>query len=201
MEEVANNLWQITINSDESTNSEDSPQFKFDVYGDWQTNFGDDNADGIVEQGGANIPLDDGYGDYLIQFNAYTGMYSVNRINKVNQSPNANAGTDVTTTVGSFVTLDASGSFDSDGNIVDYQWSIGTSGAVTEVQFIRAGIFEVTLTVTDDKGAIATDNIIIEVIEPMSERVKSGSPAPFIILLLLCLVACRASRPHCSVSQ
>jgi len=57
---------------------------------------------------------------------------------------------------GSFVQLNAAGSFDSDGSIVSYQWSFGdgTAGAGPFVshQYTSGGTYPVTLTVTDNDG-------------------------------------------------
>ena len=57
-------------------------------------------------------------------------------------------------------TFDASGSNDPDGDIVDYQWDFGdgttASGPSATHTFASDGVFEVTLTVSDDKAATAT---------------------------------------------
>lgn len=63
-----NDQWQATIETNTSTG------FKFDAYGNWQSNWGDDNSDGIVESEGENILLNDA-GTYTIQFNELTGRY------------------------------------------------------------------------------------------------------------------------------
>lgn len=54
------------------------------------------------------------------------------------------------------LTLDASGSTDADGSIAAYAWDIAgnsRSGALVSVTLTAAGQYDVTLTVTDDKGA------------------------------------------------
>lgn len=53
--------WEVTIDAEANT------ELKFDVYGEWQQNYGDDNADGWCEQNGANIHIWDA-GNYTIQF-------------------------------------------------------------------------------------------------------------------------------------
>ena len=51
-------------------------EMKFDVYNDWTVNFGDDNADGIANAGGANIPLPVEPGSYRVYFDDSTNVYS-----------------------------------------------------------------------------------------------------------------------------
>jgi hypothetical protein len=80
--------------------------------------------------------------------------------------PIANAGDDQTVLVGTNVTLDASGSSDPDGSIVAYEWldantTIGES-AIYEHLFAR-GVHKITLVVTDDGGASATDDVKVTV--------------------------------------
>ena len=63
----------------------------------------------------------------------------------------------------------STGSSDSDGYIVSYQWGFTTGGGKTftgddvRVMHDTAGTFSVTLTVTDDEGATATDTASIEI--------------------------------------
>ncbi len=56
------------------------------------------------------------------------------------------------------VTFDARDSIDPDGNIVSYTWDFGDGeggeGAVVEHRFREEGLYEVTLTVTDDQGLV-----------------------------------------------
>ncbi|NJB87440.1 PKD repeat protein [Lewinella marina] len=65
------------------------------------------------------------------------------------------------------VNLSAAGSSDSDGSIVSYSWNWGEdplSGAEVSHVF-TTGSYSVTLTVTDDDGATATDVVTIEVFD------------------------------------
>jgi hypothetical protein len=87
-----------------------------------------------------------------------------------NQSPTANAGADVTTTSTS-VTLNGSGS-DPDGSIASYAWSkvSGSGGTITSpnsaattITGLSVGTYTFRLTVTDDKGATASDDVTITV--------------------------------------
>lgn len=72
---VDDNLWSITMTFPEAHER----AFKFDVYGNWAVNFGDDNADHYVEQNGANIAMPSEAGQYRITFNSATGNYKVQR--------------------------------------------------------------------------------------------------------------------------
>ncbi|TMI70512.1 MAG: hypothetical protein E6H09_16350 [Bacteroidetes bacterium] len=89
-----------------------------------------------------------------------------------NQNPTANAGNDQTITLPtSLVSLNGSGS-DPDGSIASYAWSkvSGTGGTITSanaatttITGLTAGSYTFKLTVTDDKGATASDNVTITV--------------------------------------
>jgi subtilisin family serine protease len=88
-----------------------------------------------------------------------------------NLSPTASAGPDQTVvdTGGDSiesVTLDGSASSDADGSIVTYEWREGTTfvafGATPSV-FLPVGAHTLTLEVTDDRGATASDSVVITV--------------------------------------
>lgn len=90
-----------------------------------------------------------------------------------NKPPVANAGYNSTITLPvSSVRLDGSGSADPDGSIASYSWvKLGgpaatiaqSTSAVTDVTGLAAGTYVFQLTVTDDKGAVATSNVTITV--------------------------------------
>jgi ribosomal protein L14 len=91
-----------------------------------------------------------------------------------NQPPIANAGTNVTITApASSVTLDGSSSFDPDGTISDYSWkqisgpsTAGIQAAnnvTTAVSQLLVGQYVFALTVTDNNGATATDQVTVTV--------------------------------------
>ncbi len=86
-------------------------------------------------------------------------------ITEVNDPPIAVAGDEIIVTIGEEVTFDGSGSYDSDGSIVDYEWDFGDSsignGVVVAHTFTNIGVYLVTLTVTDNNGL--TDQDILEV--------------------------------------
>ncbi|WPV65127.1 PKD domain-containing protein [Chitinophaga sp. LS1] len=96
-------------------------------------------------------------------------------VNAANVAPTANAGTDQTITLPTTtVTLNGTGSKDTDGSIKTYKW-VQPSGPVTATisntaiaspvitNLKTAGTYVFTLTVTDDDGATATDNVTITV--------------------------------------
>ncbi|MBN1485271.1 MAG: PKD domain-containing protein [Chloroflexia bacterium] len=72
-----------------------------------------------------------------------------------------------TTLAGLPVTLDASGSFDPDGEITRYQWDLADGTTATEVQlehsYAEAGLYHVILTVTDNGEMDASDIITVTV--------------------------------------
>ena len=78
-----------------------------------------------------------------------------------NIPPNAIAGEDMFVNYGDVVILDASSSYDSDGTIVSYAWSIKNSNEITQFTstqqqfdytFEIATSYTITLTVTDNSG-------------------------------------------------
>jgi alpha-amylase len=68
---VANNTWETTV----TFGGASTDRFKFDIYANWATNFGDNNADGIAEQAGGDIYVTTA-GTYLVRFNDSTRAYS-----------------------------------------------------------------------------------------------------------------------------
>lgn len=106
-----------------------------------------------------------------------------------NEQPMAEAGLDRAGTVNSTVYLDAGGSLDTDGEIVDYAWEIERPNGTTTVpncpscsltHFVpmRAGQYNATITVTDDDGATMADTMYVDVegrFVPSSSNSGDGS--------------------------
>ena len=80
------------------------------------------------------------------------------------------------------VAFDASGSSDSDGTIVSYDWDFGDGGTGTGVNpshtFAAAGSYLVELTVVDDDGLSDLKNYYV----PIEERSDFVVPEPRVIV-------------------
>ena len=85
-------------------------------------------------------------------------------------------------TEGIAVSFDGSGSSDADGNVVSYDWYFGDNSAgsgATVSHIYSAGIYIVTLTVTDDMGATDSTSLNIDIAattEPQPPVADAGGP-------------------------
>ncbi len=106
-----------------------------------------------------------------------------------NQTPTANAGKDINIQLPTSTDITISGSgIDPDGNIVSFQWTqvsgpaqLSLTGAKSKqvvVNELIAGTYNLKLTVTDNDGATASDNVKIIVTEIPNESpvVDAGNP-------------------------
>ena len=87
-------------------------------------------------------------------------------VNSLNDAPVANAGTDITVTDGTPVNLSGYLSDDLDGNITSYSWKEGTTLLSSSRDFsytFPTGNHTITLTVTDNDGATASDTVQVTV--------------------------------------
>ncbi|MFV2040582.1 MAG: PKD domain-containing protein, partial [Candidatus Hydrothermarchaeales archaeon] len=85
---------------------------------------------------------------------------------KENLPPKAAAGDDLTVFEGESVHLSAAASTDADGTIETYVWQLPDGKIIRKAEFdakFPAGVHNITLNVTDDKGATASDIVIITV--------------------------------------
>lgn len=85
-----------------------------------------------------------------------------------NKPPIAHAGNDLTIGVNVNQAFDGSSSTDPDGTIVQYDWDFGdgsSHGTTAQLHhsYTSAGVYTVTLTVTDNDGATGTDSPTITV--------------------------------------
>lgn len=106
--------------------------------------------------------------------------------------PVADAGPDIQLTVGESFELTATGSADPNGEIVTIEWSTEQNGNASSVSFSAVGTYTATLTVTDNDGYTASDEITITVITaPVIEDISSdsGGGGGFGFAVLLMLIA------------
>ena len=98
--------------------------------------------------------------------NSNTATVSVT-VSAGNQPPTADAGPDQTADEGANVNFDGSGSSDSDGTIISYEWEFGDSGSASGVTashvYADNGTYTVTLMVTDNNGATDTDTTTVTI--------------------------------------
>lgn len=175
---VTNYTWQFDV----FVSGGGSQNFKFDVYGDWSLNFGNNNNDGYADQSGGNIAFSQGDGNYRIRFNDQTRAFSVVKI-VPNVPPFVNAGQDVTTYQMEPVTLSGTNSYDADGQIISYLWSFvaGEDGpviitnvttATPTVQWhaptLSSRVARVRLTVTDDDGDASSSTVTVTQVSTIS---------------------------------
>jgi hypothetical protein len=87
-----------------------------------------------------------------------------------NEKPVAGFTWDTPVRPGEEFSLDASGSFDPDGSVSSYTWSIGAQGETVETVFGEPGSYPVTLTVEDNEGASTnvTKTVVVEENQPPS---------------------------------
>jgi len=75
------------------------------------------------------------------------------------------------------VSFDGTGSYDTDGSIRTYYWDFGdgntSTGAQANHTFADVGKYNVVLTVTDEKGVVATDSISVTAGPPSGENILS----------------------------
>ena len=98
----------------------------------------------------------------------------------MNRRPVADAGSDQIFFVNQTVYFDGSGSSDSDGEIVSYAWSFGdganASGINVSHRYTAEGEYAVTLTVTDNEGAAASDTSSTTIVFPTPADIESLPP-------------------------
>ena len=105
-------------------------------------------------------------------------LHNAVSLGSLNVPPVAEAGADQTVTDlgldgAELVTLDGTASSDADGSIVSYEWSKGGTLIASEPSpsvWFAVGTHVVTLSVTDNRGAIDTDTMIV--------TVQPGNTAP-----------------------
>ncbi|WP_226668767.1 alpha amylase C-terminal domain-containing protein [Microbulbifer aggregans] len=172
---VADNSWQLEVTFDGQADQ----RFKLDINADWTENYGDDGADGVLDQAGADI-YTAVVGNYLVEVNDQNLTYTLTLVGNEPQPPKASVTPlAITVAVNEAFTLDASSSSDSDGNIVSYSWSSGGSEATTQLNFSSAGSYTETVTVTDNDGLTDSISASITVTDPDDGFTKNFSSLNF----------------------
>ena len=109
-----------------------------------------------------------------------------------NETPVAEAGGPYVGDVGAPITLDASGSFDPDGEITLYEWDTDNdgeyddgNGLTKEVTFDSSGTFTVGLRVTDDGGGTDTDTADVDIVGVCGDLNDDGNVDVFDAIIIL----------------
>ena len=117
-------------------------------------------------------PYRDYYGKDAFSFKVNDGLLDSSlaqidiEVLSVNDIPVAEAGDDIVAAEGTEVSLSASGSYDIDGTIASYEWKEGTTLISDSRDFIytfSSGTHVLTLVVTDDSGATASDSVTVTI--------------------------------------
>ena len=105
--------------------------------------------------------------DKLTNIKTIIPSYVVNSYNYRYNIINANAGKDKNITIGESVSFSGALSSSEDGNIISYIWKEGDEILSNEMSFTKddftVGTHIITLTVTDDKGRSASDEMVLRV--------------------------------------
>ncbi len=159
---INNFTWSLLVHFTGIGDGSGEQRFKFDITGDWSENYGDNGQDGTLEQGGADI-LFNKTGSYNVIFDDQEMTCTINHSDD-NQLPVAVVHpSTVTTDINQSIILSGADSFDNDGSIVGYNWSTGSSEESTIVHFESAGVYIVSLEVTDNQGGTSTVTASINV--------------------------------------
>nr|WP_305884739.1 PKD domain-containing protein [Lewinella sp. JB7] len=137
-----------------------------------------------------------------------TDELSVTVVESVNELPTAVA--EATPSTGSTpltVQLSGAQSSDTDGEIVSYDWSWNggsTTGVSPQIVLTGAAVYQVTLTVTDNRGGTAQDSVTVTVLEAGSEppvAVASATPTSGIAPLNVQLDGSGSSDPDGEITD
>ena len=124
---------------------------------------------GLSDDGSYGVHNNDFFTDLLnyANVNSNTALEMI----AMNGLPIANAGMDKLVDTGDTVTFNGSASSDMDGTITNYYWDFGDGENGTEDMmthtYATKGTYLVTLTVTDNSGAMDTDMITVFVTTPL----------------------------------
>ncbi len=131
-------------------------------FGDGTTATGANPSHTYTTEGTYNVTLTVTDNDGVMDSDSTTAT-----IGSGNLAPVADAGGPYSGTAGSDVQFDGSASSDPDGSIVSYLWEFGDGGESSEMNpvhsYAASGTYNVTLTVYDDNGAMASDSVSVEI--------------------------------------
>ena len=111
-------------------------------------------------------------------------IVTVNPTPTANQAPSANAGGPYSGYAGRSLVFSANDSSDADGTLVSYVWDFGDGnrgvGATASHTYASPGDYDVTLTVTDNGGATATDDTTASLtLPPPNQPPLAGAGGPY----------------------
>ncbi|MFM1707124.1 alpha amylase C-terminal domain-containing protein [Aeromonas salmonicida] len=157
-----NRIWSAIINFTGAGDTSGAQRFKFDVFGNWTENYGDNEGDGIADKGSTRDIYFNGAGKYRIALKESDLSYTVTALSN-NQAPVAVISPKKPSVkLGESLVFDASGSTD-DAGVASYSWSTGGIGKTETVQFDTLGSRTVTVTVTDTEGLTASVSATVNV--------------------------------------
>lgn len=119
-----------------------------------------------------------------------------------NKSPLANAGSDLVVKEGEEVRIVGEGS-DPDGTIVSWEWDVdgdevfdtfSEDDGILVRSFPEVGTFTLWLRVTDDRGAVSRDSVVVMVEEDKGEGTESPGPAALVAALAMVIVTIPLNR-------
>jgi PKD repeat protein len=100
-----------------------------------------------------------------------------------NQAPVANPGGPYSGAAGQALSFNGSASSDPDGTIASFQWSFGDGGSATGATptyaYPASGTYTVTLTVTDNRGAIASATTTAAISLPPNQLPVANAGGPY----------------------
>jgi PKD repeat protein len=177
---VATQKLAVSVDASGSSDSDGSVVSYWWNFGDGTTASGASAQHAYAAAGKYNITLT------VTDNDGATGTSVVPVVAVANVAPVASF---VSTANGLSVAVDASGSSDSDGSVVGYSWNFGdgstATGKTAQHTYASAGTYKVTLSVTDNDGAVSTSSLNVTAaaaaqqqqsyVDPTSTGVPAGT--------------------------